>query len=68
MQTFHSVEEYPPYNVYRSPSPSELRLNHFGALAFNAKVLIDFLYNNGSSSLFKRPGGDSNPTALYYAA
>ena len=66
VQTFHSVEEYAPYNVYRSPSPSELRLNHFGALAFNSKVLIDFLYNNGSSSLFDPPGGDSNPNALYY--
>ena len=66
VQTFHSVEEYGPHNVYRSPSPSELRLNHFGALAFNAKALIDFHYNNGSSPLFTPPGGDSNPTALYY--
>jgi hypothetical protein len=66
VQTFHSVEEYPPFNVYRNPSPSELRLNHFGALAFNSKMLIDFLYNNGSSSLFNPPGGDSNPNALYY--
>lgn len=66
VQTFHSVEEYEPFNVYRSPSPSELRLNHFGALAFNAKALIDFHYNNGSSPLFTSPGGDSFPTALYY--
>src|ERR1043166_8369448 len=66
VQTFHAVEEYYPYNVYRSPSPSELRLNHCGALAFNAKMLIDFVYNNGSSSLFHPPGGDSNPNALYY--
>src|SRR5262245_37801865 len=66
VQTFHSVEEYYPYNVYRDPSPSELRLNHFGALAFNGKMLIDFHYNNGSSSLFTAPGGDSNPNALYY--
>ncbi len=66
VQTFHSVEEWPPYKVYRDPSPSELRLNHFGALAFNGKVLIDFHYNNGSSSLFTPPGGDSNPTPLYY--
>ena len=29
-------------------------------------MLIDFLYNNGSSSLFNPPGGDSNPNALYY--
>ncbi len=66
VQTFHAVEEYAPFNVYRAPSPSELRLNHFGALAFNAKTLIDFHYNNGSSPLFISPGGDSNPTALYY--
>jgi hypothetical protein len=29
-------------------------------------MFIDFLYNNGSSSLFNSPGGDSNPNALYY--
>ena len=66
VQTFQAVEEYSPYNVYRNPSPSELRLNHSGALAFNSKMLIDFVYNNGSSSLFNPPGGDSNPNALYY--
>lgn len=65
VQTFHSVQDY-NNTVYRDPSPSELRLNHFGALAFNAKLLIDFIYNNGASSLFTPPGGDSNPTALYY--
>jgi len=65
VQTFHAVQDY-NNTVYRDPSPSELRLNHFGALAFNAKMLIDFLYNNGSSSLFNPPGGDSNPNALYY--
>jgi hypothetical protein len=61
MQTFHAVEST---LTYRDPSPSELRLNHFGALAFNAKVLIDFTYNTGASSLFTTPGGDSNPTPL----
>jgi hypothetical protein len=61
VQTFHAVESV---WVYRDPSPSELRLNHFGALAFNAKVLIDFTYNTGASSLFTTPGGDSNPTPL----
>ncbi len=66
VQTFHAVEEYGSFNVYRNPSASELRLNHFGALAFNAKMLIDFVYNNGSSSLFNPPGGDSNPNTLYY--
>ncbi len=65
LQTFHAVQDY-NNTVYRDPSASELRLNHSGALAFNAKVLIDFIYNNGSSSLFTAPGGDSNPNALYY--
>jgi hypothetical protein len=64
MQTFHAVQDY-DQTVYRDPSPSELRLNHFAALAFNAKVLIDFTYNTGSSSLFTTPGGDSNPTPLF---
>jgi hypothetical protein len=64
VQTFHAVQDYNT-TVYRDPSPSELRLNHSGALAFNSKMLIDFLYNNGSSSLFIPPGGDSNPSPLY---
>lgn len=63
-QTFHAVQDYDA-TVYRDPSPSELRLNTFAALAFNAKVLIDFTYNTGASSLFTTPGGDSNPNALY---
>ena len=63
-QTFHAVQDYNS-TVYRDPSPSELRLNTFGALAFNAKVLINFTYNTGASSLFTNPGGDSYPTALY---
>lgn len=63
VQTFHAVQSWDS-TVYRDPSPSELRLNHFGALAFNAKVLIDFTYNTGASSLFTTPGGDSNPTPL----
>jgi hypothetical protein len=63
VQTFHAVQDY-DQTVYRDPSPSELRLNHFAALAFNVKVLIDFTYNTGASSLFTTPGGDSNPTAL----
>ena len=64
MQTFHAVQDY-DQTVYHDPSPAELRLNHFAALAFNAKVLIDFTYNTGSSSLFTTPGGDSNPTPLF---
>src|SRR5205823_4079902 len=63
LQTFHAVQEY-DQTIYHDPSPSELRLNHFGALAFNAKLLIDFTYNTGASSLFTPPGGDSHPTAL----
>jgi hypothetical protein len=63
MQTFHAVQDY-DQTVYRDPSPSELRLNHFAALAFNAKALIDFTYNTGASSLFTSPGGDTTPTAL----
>src|SRR5436190_8863261 len=65
VQTFHAVEDYDSI-IYRDPSPSELRLNHSGALAFDAKLLIDFHYNNGSSPLFYSPGGDSYPTPLYY--
>lgn len=63
-QTFHAVQDYDA-TVYRDPSPSELRLNTFAALAFNAKGLIDFTYNTGASSLFTTPGGDSNPNAMY---
>jgi hypothetical protein len=63
VQTFRAVQDY-DQTVYRDPSPPELRLNHFAALAFNCKVLIDFTYNTGASSLFASPGGDSNPTAL----
>jgi hypothetical protein len=63
VQTFHAVQDY-DRTVYRDPSSSELRLNHFVALAFNAKVLIDFTYNTGASSLFTTPGGDSSPTPL----
>jgi hypothetical protein len=64
VQTFHAVQDY-DQTVYRNPSASELRLNHFAGLAFNAKVLIDFTYNTGASSSFTTPGGDSNPTALF---
>lgn len=64
-QTFHAIQDY-DRTEYRDPSPSELRLNTFAALAFNAKVLIDFTYNTGASSLFKKSaGGDTAPAALY---
>jgi hypothetical protein len=61
-QTYYSDSEH-----VRSPSPSELRVQHSAALAFNCKVLIDFTYNSGSSSLFTNSsGGDNVPTPLYY--
>jgi hypothetical protein len=63
-QTFHAVQDY-DQTVYRDPSPSEMNLNTFGALAFGATTLIDFTYNTGASSLFTTPGGDSNPTPAY---
>jgi hypothetical protein len=68
-QTFHAVQDYNS-TVYRDPSPSELRVNTFGALAFNAKMLIDFTYNTGASSLFDRNeqgqwAGDTLTNALY---
>lgn len=65
VQTFHAVEDYDS-TVYRDPSASELRLNHNAPLAFNAKLLSDFHYNNGVSSLFDGGDGDNNPNALYY--
>jgi hypothetical protein len=51
MQTFHAVQDY-NQTIYRNPSPSELRFNVSAALAFNSKVLIDFTYNTGATSLF----------------
>jgi hypothetical protein len=63
-QTFHAVQDY-DQTVYRDPSPSEMNLNTFGALAFGATTLIDFTYNTGASSLFTPPGGDSNPTPAF---
>src|SRR5579884_622840 len=51
MQTFHAVQNY-NNTIYRNPSPSELRFNVSAALAFNAKVVIDFTYNSGATSLF----------------
>ena len=68
MQTFHSVEDY-DQRIYRNPSPSEMRLNTFAALAFNAKALIGFTYNNGATSLFdilpNGYSGDTYTNALY---
>ena len=56
-QAFHD-------NVWRDPSPSEFRLNTFGALAFNVKYMGDFIYNTGNSAFFNGPG-DTNPKPLY---
>jgi len=63
-QTFHATQSW-DQTVYRDPSPSEMNLNTFGALAFGATTFIDFTYNTGASSLFTTPGGDSNPTPAY---
>ncbi|MEX2170340.1 MAG: hypothetical protein WD851_13585 [Pirellulales bacterium] len=64
-QTFHAVQDY-NQTIYRDPSPSEMNLNTFGALAFGATTFIDFTYNTGASSLFNPPGGDSNPKPAYF--
>jgi hypothetical protein len=68
-QTFHSVQDYDQH-VFRDPSPSELRLDTFGAMAFNVKFFLDFTYNSGASSLFTNLGGGSgdsvtNANGLY---
>jgi hypothetical protein len=60
-QTFHAVQDYDNH-VFRDPSPSELRLNTFGALAFNAKLLTDFVYNTGAASLFTKTFNGSGDT------
>jgi hypothetical protein len=62
-QTFHAVQDYDQH-VFRDPSPSELRLNTFGALAFNAKMLIDFVYNTGAASLFTKTFNGSGDTLI----
>ena len=67
MQTFSSVQDYDA-TVYRNPSPSELRLNNFAAVAFGAKQLVGFTYNTGASSFFVNDhhgAGDRDRTALY---
>ena len=53
-------------NLWRDPSESELRVNHFGAWAFGYTFTSAFTYNYGSSSLFE-PGTDTRkPTAAYH--
>ena len=63
MQIFHAVQPWDS-TVYRDPSPSELRLNNSGALAFNAKTLIGFRYSSGACSLFNA-GDQNSPTPLH---
>jgi hypothetical protein len=60
-QTFNAIQDYNNI-VYRDPSRSELRLNTFGALAFNAKYFTDFVYNLGASSLFTKTFNGSGDT------
>jgi hypothetical protein len=60
-QTFHAVQDYDQH-VFRDPSPSELRLNTFAGLAFNAKLLTDFVYNTGAASLFQKIFNGSGDT------
>ena len=67
MQTFSSVQDYDAH-VYRDPSPSELHLNNFAAVAFGAKQLVGFTYNTGASSFFVNDhhgAGDRVRTPLY---
>jgi hypothetical protein len=67
MQTFSSVQDYDA-TVYRDPSPSEMHLNNFAAVAFGAKQLVGFTYNSGASSLFindHHGSGDRDRTPLY---
>ena len=63
-QSFHATEDYAS-RIYRDPSPSEFRLNTFAGMAFGAKSIVDFTYNTGASSFFKKPGGDTNKLPLY---
>ena len=62
-QTFHAIQNYDT-TVYRDPSKSELRLNTFGALAFNVKFFNDFVYNTGAASLFTKTFNGSGDTVI----
>ncbi|HTL28196.1 MAG TPA: hypothetical protein VL282_03205, partial [Tepidisphaeraceae bacterium] len=59
-QTYASPSGQPPT---RAVSSSELNLQTFAALAFNAKFIHDFTYNFNGGTLFNTPG-DSTITAL----
>jgi hypothetical protein len=56
--TFHGE------NMWRDPSESEMRLNHFGAWALGYTCTFAFTYNYGSTALFTA-GDTSRPTASY---
>ena len=59
-QTFHGE------GLWRDPSESELRANHFMAWALGYSYTSAFTYNYGTSSLFS-PGFDTNsPTPTYH--
>ncbi|MDB6057249.1 MAG: hypothetical protein JWO95_1093 [Verrucomicrobiales bacterium] len=60
-QTWHGVQDYDQH-VYRDPSPSELRLNTFGAIAFSVKFINDFTYNTSAGSLFTKIYNGSGDT------
>jgi hypothetical protein len=62
-QTFHAVQDYDQH-VFRDPSKSELRLNTFGALAFNVKLFTDFVYNTGAASLFTKTFNGSGDSVI----
>lgn len=63
-QTYSSTTE-----GVRPVSESELRLQTFASLAFNAKYISDFTYNTGASIFFdKTAGGDNQPSAMYAKA
>jgi len=59
-QTFHGE------NLWRDPSESELRFNHFVAWALGYKFTSAFTYNYGTSSLFTPGYHTANPTPTYY--
>ena len=59
-QTFHGE------NLWRDPSESELRVNHFAAWALGYKFTSDFTYNYGTSALFVPGYHTSNPTPTYH--
>jgi hypothetical protein len=56
--TFHGE------NLYRDPSESELRFNHFAAWALGYTFTFAFTYNYSSTGLFTA-GDTTRPTAMY---